>query len=366
MQKIPAPVYTVLKGEDFIRDVAYEASRAKHLVWGQTMDYEPGEITDRFTEVFSKAAKRGLDAKLNIDYYPLLMTDGLPNWVPLFNKERTIDRKRRLLAKIGSIHNLRDTNVDIHFLNRPGFIERIISTKGRNHIKLVIVDNYAWIGGINFHEFGFTSDDFMVKLSGSHLLRFLKQLYLHMHDNEPLFDITAHFNPDAKLFVDSGRVGKSIILDEAVHLIRSARESVDFSSAFYPDGKMLTALHAASLHGVRVRAVVPTFSNVKGLAKVVDITSEILMKIENKQIPVLMNRRLMHSKLIIIDNKTALFGSHNFTQRGVTMGTVEIAIASTNPALVRNLKEYYDYLLTGAVKDQQDSGTHHGHPDTLG
>src|SRR5438128_896553 len=131
MQKIPAPVYSVLRGEDLIRDVAYETTHAKHLIWAQAMDYEPGVITDRFTEILTKAAKRGLDAKLNIDYYSLIVTDGFFNYLPLFHKEKTLERKRKIIAKIQSIHNLRDGGVDVHFLNKPGFLERIISTKGR-------------------------------------------------------------------------------------------------------------------------------------------------------------------------------------------------------------------------------------------
>jgi cardiolipin synthase len=347
MQKIPAPVYTVLRGEDLIRDVSYETARAKHFIWAQCMDYEPGDVTDRFTSIFSKAAERGLDAKLNIDYYPLLMTDGDFNYLPIFNKEKAAERKRRILTRIQAIHNLRDMNVDIHLLNKPGLLESIIPTKGRNHIKIIIVDNFAWVGGINFHDFNFLCDDFMVKLTGKHLIAYLKQLYMHMHDNQPIVDITTYFNKDAKLMLDSGKPGKSVILDEAIKLVNTACTSVDFSSAFFPDGNMLSALYEVTRRGVRVRAVVPQFETVKGISRLVDISSELLMKIENKKIPVFFNNRKMHSKFIIVDNATVIFGSHNFSQRGVTMGTAELAVESTNPSLVRNIRDFFHYLLTG-------------------
>ncbi len=340
-------MYSVLRGEDLIRDVSYEAARARHLIWAQSMDFESGDITDRFTAIFSKTANRGLDAKLNIDYYPLLLTDGMFNYFPLFNKEKETERKRRLLSRIQAIHNLRDSGVDVHFINKPGLLERIIPTKGRNHIKIIIVDNFAWIGGINFHDFNFLCDDFMVKLTGKYLISYLKQLYMHMHDSQPIIDMTTYFSKDAKLLVDSGKVGKSVILDEGVKLIHTARESIDFSSAFYPDGEILSALHNATVRGVRVRAVIPSFDTVSGLSKVVDITSDLRMKFENKKVPIFFNRRKMHSKFILIDNATVIFGSHNFSQRGVTMGTAELAIESSNPSLIRNIREFFDYLLTG-------------------
>ena len=339
--KIPAPAYAVLKGEDFIKDVAEESLRSRRIMWGQSMEYEPGRLTDVFSEAFTRAAERGLDAKLNIDYYSLHVTDGMFNYFPLFRDEKTRERKKRLITKIQAIHNLRDRNVDVQILNKPDFFERLIPTKGRNHIKLVIVDHAAWVGGINFRDINFQLYDFMVKFADPHIISFLKQLFLHMHDGEKLMDMTARFGDDMRILIDGGAPGKSIILDEVTQKVRHADKSIRFTSPFYPDGKMLNALHEAHLRGVKVSVVTPAIEHAEGLAKILNSASRVVMKLGNRQVPMYIKDKDMHSKLIIIDSKEAIFGSHNFTNKGVRMGTVEIAVETTNKTLTQNLLDYF-------------------------
>ena len=64
------------------------------------MDYEPGDITDRFTKIFSDAAGRGLDAKLNIDYYALYNTDGEFNYFSLVSKKKFHDRTNEVQCRL--------------------------------------------------------------------------------------------------------------------------------------------------------------------------------------------------------------------------------------------------------------------------
>jgi cardiolipin synthase len=347
MPEIPARQYDVIRGEAFILDVAHEAKKAKHLLWAQTMDYSPGEVTDSLTKIFTDTAKRGVDVKFNIDYYSLMFDDGDINYVPIFNKQKSQEHKRRLVTKIQSIHNLRDANVDVHFINKPDFLGRVIPMKGRNHMKIVIIDNAAWIGGINFHDMNLTCDDFMVKLTDIHIIKFLKQLFFHMHDDQEIFDMAASFSKETKLFIDGGHLGKSIILNEANKILQSATRYIKYSSAFYPDGTALSILDNAYKQGIDVKVVVPEVKNVDGIAAIADHIDIAFMKLTRKKIPYLVNKRKMHSKLIIVDDTIALFGSHNFSKKGVRLGTAEIAMETTNPTLITNLNNYYDYLLTG-------------------
>ena len=65
-----APHFTVLTPDEFIKDVASEAKKAKERVWAQAMDVEPGEIADSFFAIFPEAAKRGIDTRFHAANWP--------------------------------------------------------------------------------------------------------------------------------------------------------------------------------------------------------------------------------------------------------------------------------------------------------
>lgn len=345
----PAHNLSVLKGLEFVEDVRLEAARAKKIAWAQSMDYSPGEITDSFFSIFIKASEKGLHVKINIDYYSLLFVNASFSYLPLFNKEKERLRRDAIISRIQSIDELRRKNIDVQMLNKPTVLERLFPAKGRNHMKMVIVDDIAYMGGINFHEDNFKCDDFMVKISDPVIVRFLKEIFLKNHHHEQLHDITLQSDEKTTMLVDGGKPGSSIILSHAVNLIYSAQENIFLSTAFYPDGELVDAMHDAKKRGVKMTIIVPSFKNVDGIAAAVNRTETFLMTIKGKKIPLLKNKRKMHSKCILVDGKKVLFGSHNFSKRGVQMGTVELAMESTETQLIANIQKYFDYLITGTT-----------------
>ena len=127
---------------------------------------------------------------------------------------------------------------------------------------------------------------------------------------------------------------------KVIPLIKNATKSIDiivFDWGWYPDeiGEQIqifnNAIFNANRKGVKVRALVQ-----KNLIKI------ILSKcgIEAK---VLHSAKLLHIKLMIIDNKIAIMGSHNYTKNAFNINH-EVSIITRQETDILRLKEYFNNL----------------------
>jgi phosphatidylserine/phosphatidylglycerophosphate/cardiolipin synthase-like enzyme len=125
-----------------------------------------------------------------------------------------------------------------------------------------------------------------------------------------------------------------------IPLIEKAKKSIDlivFDWRFYPNEpgnpaqKFNNALISAIRRGVEVRGV----ANMKDIAEVMN---KLGAKIRN-----LNTRRLVHTKLMMIDNEQVIIGSHNFTQSAFTLN-FEVSILLDDQNLISELKEYFTNL----------------------
>src|SRR5688500_139910 len=98
--------FSVLSPIDFLRDVSFEAGRAKKRVWAQAMEVEPGEKIDILLHALTEAAARGIDTRLQADNYSLLVTDGTFNYWPFVNASFRKHRNARIKKKLQMKHDL--------------------------------------------------------------------------------------------------------------------------------------------------------------------------------------------------------------------------------------------------------------------
>lgn len=127
---------------------------------------------------------------------------------------------------------------------------------------------------------------------------------------------------------------------KVVPLIKEAKHSIDiivYDWRWYPDQigseiqKFNNAIVVAKRKGVKVRALVNSL-----------IIADVLKKnkVEAKKI---FSYRTMHVKNILIDNKTAILGSHNYTMNAFTKN-FEVSIITQNEAVVNRLKIFFTNL----------------------
>lgn len=127
---------------------------------------------------------------------------------------------------------------------------------------------------------------------------------------------------------------------KVIPLIDSAKSSIDimvYDWRWYPDQiahpvqQFNAAIVRASQRGVHVRAVINAVLNLDTL-KSVGIKARMLK-----------DKRVLHTKMIIVDGKTLVIGSHNFT-RNAFGSNIETSIVVDIPEDVTRLHEFFNNL----------------------
>ena len=147
----------------YTSDFAREARYAQKRVWVQCMDFEMGHASGITQNAMRQAAVRGVDTRLTIDGFAVAMVNDKMGIIPKHGEDKAFqqvtqkadrdmfegtDDDRSMFYKLG----LKNAGVDVVVTNPK--IAKIIPVQlfpfiGRNHMKITIVDDIAWFGGVN-------------------------------------------------------------------------------------------------------------------------------------------------------------------------------------------------------------------------
>ncbi len=338
---MPAKHFDVLSPMEFLTDIEQEAKFAKKRIWAQAMEVEPGEVVGRLLTIVENAAENGLDARMNVDYYSLMVTDGVPNFLPIIVSRKW---RKRLRIRKEAFQKIKDKGGKVAFVNKPTLLEKFIYTMGRNHMKIFIIDDIAWIGGVNFADGYFKRQDIMVKIKDDAIVEPIAKVFMKVHEGTLRYDETLRARHNATLFIDSGQTGKSVILDCAVRMVEKADHLVQIATAFIPDSVFLDALVNAENRGVRIELAVPPPGRTIGVYRIVNKMSQIQMRLRNTHFTIYYEQNPVHAKILLVDRAIALLGSHNFSSKGVIMRTAELALQSSDTHLIANLSDFYNSI----------------------
>lgn len=333
---------TLQNPEKFLADFLQLSQRAKRSIYIQTMNFENGEVLKQIGSVLEQKASEGVRVRIHADWVAQRFVHGqlrlLPN-VIVNNKERSyaefIHRKNDEMRS-----HLQKKGVSIIETNSPILIPKIVPPLRRNHIKLYIIDEeIAWMGGINLLDNGFKNIDFMVKFADKKYVSAFSRQFFMINSKRPADDYRQKIGEDSTLFVDSGKYAQSIIYKAAIKAVRSASNSVTLMSQFVPDIFLLTSIIRAAQRGVHIKIYTSSKADRKFnrypdklvydyfLGKIRKFSNISFTHLEKK----------VHAKLLLIDEKVALFGSHNYSYFGVLFGTEEIMLQTTNHHLVEQI-----------------------------
>ncbi len=339
----------VLLPFEYLNDLGVEASMARQQIVVETLTFEPDEVTDQVASIY-QAASTSAKRICYLDEYARLTSAGVFNklnsLVPWLRSsiEVSIKEKDALFTEF------RDRlNVDLRFSHPPTLLQEWLPVLGRGHLKAGVVDNKVfYFGGVNLDRETAHAAEMMVKFTGNRA-RKLSQYYEAIHAGEIEGDAEIMLDETTSLLYDTGIPGQSIILDKAIQLIEGAKASIKNTSFLIPDGKVAKALNQAYQKGIAVEVLTASpppdgflpisFATIKWLT---DRLSLLQRHFRRMEFPIVYNPfRLVHSKLLIIDNERVLFGSHNLSDKGVKAGTKEWSILTRDPQLVKDLTRFY-------------------------
>lgn len=301
-----------------------------------------GEEPQQFFYSLLEAARRGFNVEIHRDWYSQTILDeeflffpptklGGRNrkrhrmWVSGFNEKR-----REILERSGGV--VIETNPPQGRVDTAQYL-----FKGRNHKKIFFVTRpdsvVAWTGGMNLAREHFKLLDYMVEFTDPDIVYPLVDEFSRINENRRTESEEIRCTEDTSILVDA--LGdESIIARKAIDVVDEAQGSLYIMSALHPEGKFLDALNRARDRGVHVAFVTvnPKFAGILWGAQ--SALTDTKATLRGKRIPLLLpERKLVHGKMIVADEKEAIVGSSNFTPAPHE----ELSVYSSNPKLVENL-----------------------------
>lgn len=172
----------------------------------------------------------------------------------------------------------------------------------RNHKKLLVIDDAAWIGGINFSDHNFAWHDMMVRIECPQVADWLAAEFDRDWTGQTATS-SAVVNGFDLLSLDgsANEAGFEPVLD----LIGGARQSIEVVSA-YPTFPFVDALAAAAARGLPVRLYTPRPNNKP-------VIRDYLMGVARKSgLDIRLTPMMTHAKAMLVDGEALVVGSSNF------------------------------------------------------
>lgn len=317
-----------------------------------------GENMKPIFDSIHKMAKTGFDVELHRDWYSEINYGGDFVFLPptrFVSKERKLHR----MWVYGFTHKrldiLEDAGAKIIPTNVPkNLTEKATSLfRGRGHDKILYIKSpdrmVAWVGGMNLAEEHFRMIDFMIKFDDPRIVQPLIDEFHRVGENKRQTNAEIRATDDTTILVDTGKE-ESLIMQQAIKDVDSAQRTIYISSAFLPSGEFLKALVWAKNRGVHISHITTNPDVVKGLWGLQGKLSDLKNRRKSK-IPVMFpEKALVHAKALVVDEKSVIFGSHNFAD----MPHEELSLRSTNLTLVKNITGFLREVIKGNLDRKLD------------
>ena len=370
MGHTPAPHGSVLGGAAFISDVLLEMSRASRRIYVKAFFYRKGPLVDGVTDMLAMRAQEGIDTRLNADYYSRLITIVVEpetsvvdahmelkhrlcaagRRIPIVSavaqrclsgqQSAYADYKEKAAERDQLFCLLSSHGVKITHSNEPRGLLPYLPFCGRNHIKLIVTDDVAYVGGPNLDDPVLNSVDFTLKITNSKVVDCLAGLLEEMEGGQ-LRNGIFPIDEENTLVLDDGRSHTSSCYDYACRLVE-ATQDVSMMSGYLPAGRLRTALNRVHARGCGVRLIYtnPAKSGQVGAAAYNWAHTHMNRFVWREHLGRLDHPERVHAKLLLTD-RLAYTGSHNFSLIGNYMHTAEMCLATSDQVIVGNLREYF-------------------------
>jgi cardiolipin synthase A/B len=274
-----------------------DIARAHESVLVQTFAFEGDSVGKQLAEALLSSPAP--DKRVLADSFTRIVLSDRFRYSPA----NLLDRELRSEARetVGMRRELEAAGTRIRFTNAYRHTPRTLLS--RNHKKLIVIDeNTAYIGGINFSEHNAAWHDMMVRLDDPEAVAFLRKDFLSTWSGGDRF---AHGEfPELELFTLDGRDNRRAF-QRVLNLIDGARRSV-FVESPYITFPFYERLRVAADRGVNVKVVTPGQNNWSYFANYARRESA------RSEIDLRLYQGMSHLKAMLIDEEVLIAGSSNF------------------------------------------------------
>lgn len=321
------PLVKLLLPMDYIHQATTAIDNAKSRVYLTSLVVAEHASTRPLIAALEAAAKRGVTVEVAADIFTYgEVNGGFLRYRYHGNGTRTTNQMVKKLKKAG---------VGFHWLGRG----HITLYHGRTHGKWCVVDNTVFtFGGVNLYEEGVNRNvDYMFRLEDPSLADRIAQEQIRIQKAESgstNFHSTVYEHGGLTVLFDGGIIGQSVIYRRSIELAEKATD-ITFVSQYCPPGKLSRILkqkHSTIYYN--------NPSQARGLNRVVIRLAQMLTGLKTSY----KRSEYLHAKFIIFTlkdgSKAAITGSHNFAHTGALLGTREIALETTDPAVIKQLEDF--------------------------
>lgn len=313
----------------YVAEATKAVNAAQHRVYLLSMVFGDHESTHSLIEAIENAARRGLEVVVAADIFTYGEVSG--GFLPFRYYSHGARSTNRMVKK------LKKAGVKFHWLGRG----RITVYHGRTHSKWCIADDTLFtFGGVNLYEEGVHNIDYMFMLKDAKLADRIAREQVRVQKAERRstnYPSAVIEHKDMAVLIDGGVMGQSVIYRRAIELAEKAT-AITFVSQYCPTGKLSRVLRLKDEDSVRLYYNRPL--QAEGLNRIVIRLGQFMSGLKTEY----QRAQYLHAKCIIYTfkdgSKTALTGSHNFAYTGVLLGTREIALETSDPAIISQLEAF--------------------------
>lgn len=282
--------------------------------------------TKQLLDALCAASQRGVEVDIGLDIYftYLELEKNFSKWSYLRRQVSNMRATRSRLKKAG---------IKVRWLGQFGatFFSR------RTHIKWSIIDDTVYsFGGVNLHEGGVESVDYMFRVKDKQLADLITTEHKRVINSDRsghgyrshLFGTASH-----TVLIDGGKMFDSIIYRHALSYAQEATKII-YVSQYCPTGKLMNLLRKHPDTEIYFNSWKNATSMLnKSLLRWSTWRSGLQTSYHKRQ--------YLHSKFMIFympnGETIAITGSHNFVESGGMLGTREVALETTDDKIIKQL-----------------------------
>ncbi len=314
----------------YYQSMLEDIEKAKTFVYIETFRIGHDVIGERFRDMLTRMAKKGVEIKLLIDYWGAGTTRS-----GFFEP---------LIQAGGEVRFFKKIKYNFDFFTR---------SHRRNHRKLLLIDNkISYIGSSNLTGYNLNWRESVLRME-SDICPIFKKLFLQDFKiyNRYFFSKAYYTLPKKKngfeIVRDVPMIAKKKISDKFIRLIKKAGESIWIETPYFLPGFMFRkALMDATQRGVDVVVIMPRKSDVN----LVDILrNKYLGPLHKKGIRFLFYEpNNLHAKLILVDRKFFGVGSSNFDYRSFRY-MFEIMLFGSEYHISHQIEDHFSKTMKASI-----------------
>jgi cardiolipin synthase len=306
-------------GDKYYQDLLENIARAQKLIWLETYIFEYDDLGKRIIAALTNAALRGVDVRVLVD------NAGTPTWGGTLILELEQAGAKTRIYHPFPWRLWQWSRSFVHATSLLKFVYFILNINKRNHRKVCIIDNIAYVGSANIsichlslQQGGVGWRDTIVRLSQADLTDLqdaFNQAWNNLPLQERIQESLQSIDTNAKLRINTTRHQRRAYYKNLLLHLSQCKQRIWITNAYFvPDSILLKNLIERAHQGVDVRILLPQKSDVIIMPWASATFYEKLLKAGVRIFEYLPS--MLHAKTLILDD-WFIVGSSNLNHRSL-------------------------------------------------